>query len=99
MRKPNFGLRFLLALPLCVSAFFLGWKFHESKLNAMHQMHHNSAQQRASIVRDELAYQRVIHAARLNDSVDRIEHRQRMRTFDRLLNDPNAAMLQSERGF
>ncbi|TWU01692.1 hypothetical protein Pla100_14270 [Neorhodopirellula pilleata] len=98
MRKPKFGLRFLLALPLCVGAFFLGWKAHESKMNAMHKIHDGSAQQRASVVRDELARQQVVRAARLNDSVDRMEHRQRMQTFDRLLNDPNAAMLHSERG-
>ncbi|GAA4462063.1 hypothetical protein GCM10023156_45490 [Novipirellula rosea] len=99
MRKLKFGLRFLLALPLCVAAFFLGWKYHEAKMNALHQVHDGSAQQRASVVRDELAREQLVRAARLNDSIDRMEQRQRMQTFDRLLNDPNAAMLQSERGF
>ncbi len=99
MRKPKFGLRLLLTLPLCLGAFYSGWKTHESKVVGMHRAYEASAKQRASVVAAELSRDREVYSARLNNSVDRIEHRQRMQTVRRLLDDPNSVMLQSERGF
>jgi hypothetical protein len=93
MPKFRFGLRVLLALPLCVAAFYCGWTFHTAHLRAQYHYDATVAQQRSSEVRWELSQQRAAKAAALRESVERLEHQNRMQTYERWLKDPIGARM------
>jgi len=91
MRKPRFVLKVLLAVPICVAAFYVGWTTHATRLKAQFERDSAAAQRRRSDIQEQLAYQREVWEAHLKNSVDHLEQRERMRSFNRLLNDPNAS--------
>ena len=96
MRYPRFGLRILLALPLCVAAFYFGWTAHTSHVRSQHNLEKAAAKQQSSDVHRELSHQRAVRDAGFNELIERLEHRERMESYERLLNDPTAVKLQPE---
>ncbi len=93
MPKLQFGLRVLLALPVCVVAFYLGWTSHASHVQSQHDQDTTIAQQRSVEVQRELSLQRAVRANALRDSVERMEHRNRIQSYERLLHDPVGAKM------
>jgi hypothetical protein len=93
MPRLRFGLRVLLALPVCVAAFYLGWTSHASHLQSQHDRDATIAQQRSVEVQQELTLQHAARAAALRDAVDGMEHRNRMQSFERMLHDPVGARM------
>ena len=93
MPKLRFGLRVLLALPVCVAAFYLGWTFHASHLQSQHDRASTIAQQRSDEIQRELSLQHAARAAALRDAVDGMEHRDRMQSYERMLRDPAGARM------
>lgn len=99
MFKLRFGLRFLLALPLCVGAFYLGWTSHASSLRLEHQRDAQLAEQRRTEIIDEMSQQRIVDAMKLNDAVDRNEQRSRLKNFERMIDDPFGARMLPGRAY
>lgn len=96
MPKLRFGLRTLLFLPICVAAFYLGWNAHESYRRVLQSRDDVLARQRRTDLLRELVLHREIKADMLRSSVNRIEHLERMKSYDRFLNDPIGAKMHPE---
>jgi hypothetical protein len=93
MPKLRFGLRVLLAFPVCVAAFYLGWTSHASHVQSRHDRDSALAQQRSVEVQQELSLQRAARAAALRNAVDGMEHRNRLQSYERMLRDPVGAKM------
>ena len=93
MPRLRIPLRLLLALPLCVAAFYLGWSNRESHLRGQYERNQAVAEKLRLEMFRELSFQRSANAAALNDAIDQSEHLQRMNTYDRLLRDPAGGQL------
>ncbi|WP_182868402.1 hypothetical protein [Stieleria mannarensis] len=91
--KLRFGLRTLLALPVCVAAFYLGWTSHASHVQSQYARDATLAQQRSDEIQHQLTRQRAARAAAQQDAFEGIEHRKRMQSFERMLRDPAGAKM------
>lgn len=93
MPRIRFGLRLLLAVPACIAAFYGGWNAHDSRVRALHERAAADSEERRAAMWETIRIERQTHAAALRDSVDRIEHDQRVKAFERMLRDPVEAKM------
>ena len=99
MPKFRFTLRTLLSLPICVAAFYLGWQHHLSSLRTQAENYEAAAKQHSSEIRRELILQSEIRDAKIHDSLDRIEHRYRMKAYKSMIDDPIGTRMMPEGRF
>ena len=99
MKNFRYPLRLLLALPLCVAAFYVGWTTRESRIQSEYLRNRTAAEERRRESFPQIARELAERAAYQNDSLDRIERMQRMKTFDRMMNDPARGHLDQMRSF
>ena len=100
MPRVRFGLRLLLALPVCIAAFYGGWNAHRMHLSALHNRDASASLRRQAALWseiEEIRSKQQLHADNMRDdmrdSVDRIEHGERMKAFERMLQDPIKARM------
>jgi hypothetical protein len=91
MPKLRFGLRFLLVLPVCVAAFYLGWARHAAQVRTEYERTAAAAEQRLSELQRELLQRHAARATTLKNSIDALEHSERMQRYQRLLSEPTGA--------
>ena len=84
----QFGLRSLMLFPVLVAAFFGGWMTHEHAIRQEYRREETAARQLYKNLRDEMDRDRAVEGARLRETIDRLEHRQRMDSLRARLNDP-----------
>ena len=99
MPKFKFGLRTLLSLPICVGAFYLGWQAHLNSLRTQAEQHDDAAKQHISEIHRNIAAQDAFRKAEIQDSLDRIEHRHRMKAYESMISDPIGTRMMQEGRF
>jgi hypothetical protein len=94
LRVPRFGLKILLALPLCVAAFYYGYTAHRAHQKSRYDLENDAALKRNADIYSELSHQRAIEANRFQNSVYQREHQEQMQNYHRLLKDPHKMLVQ-----